>query len=264
MLLLKGGIHIEQQTLRSAEGSSKYWICRIDEEYLSNIDEQKILSIANQKSNALKSVKAEDKILFFSPLSNEKSISFIGYGPVEEAFDDPEYLLDSLKSGRKIKLKGIKYFTEPIPVKDIAGDLKFIKDKENLPYPFKSEFKEIDPEDFNYITRRMNSSKTFPVYFEKMSFTMDEFLMGSIKGTYEIVKNTEESNQIEIKEFIRLLHKFVNSYGISKSYEDLFEYYSQNVWKLGFKHSPSRNPDSLVKLYGPRGSSHRFGYIKLV
>ena len=262
MLLLKGGIHIKQQTLRSAEGSSKYWICRIDEEYLSKIDEQKILSVTNQGSNAVKSVKAEDKILFFTPF--QKGISFIGYGPVEETFDDPEHLLGSLKSGKKIKLKGIKYFTEPVHVKDIADDLKFIKDEKNLPYPFKSEFKEINEEDFNYITRRMNSSKTFPVYFEKMSFTMDEFLMGSIKGTYEIVKNTEESNQIEIKEFIWLLHKFVNSYGISKSYEEILEYYSQNVWKLGFKHSPSRNPDNLVKLYGPRGNSQRFGYIKLV
>ncbi|MCZ3366516.1 MULTISPECIES: hypothetical protein [Methanobacterium] len=262
MLLLKGGVHIKQQTLQSAGESSKYWIYRIDEEHLSRIDEQRILYITNPESNAVKSVKAEDKILFFTPF--QKSISFIGYGPVEETFDGPEYLLDSLKSGKKIKLKGIKYFTEAVPVKDIANNLKFIKNKENLPYPFKSEFTEINEEDFNYITRRMNSSKTFPVYFEKMSFTMDEFLMGSIRGTYEIVKNTEESNQIEIKEFIRLLHKFINSYGISKSYEDILEYYSQNVWKLGFKHSPSRNPDNLVKLYGPRGNSQRFGYIKLV
>ena len=110
----------------------------------------------------------------------------------------------------------------------------------------------------------MNSSKAFPGYFEKLSFTMDEFLNSSINGLYELVKNTEESNQIEIKEFVKLLHKFVNSYGISKSYEDILQYYSQNIWKLGLKHSPSRNPDKLVKLYGPRGNSHRFGYIKLI
>ena len=169
-----------------------------------------------------------------------------------------------MKSERKVKLKGIKYFTEPIPVKDIAGDLKFIKNKENLPYPFKSEFMEIGEEDFNYIVTRMNSTKTFPVYFEKISFTMDLFLNNSIKVTYELVKNSEESNQIEIKEFIKILHKLISTYGISKSYEDLLQYYSQNVWKLGFKHSPSRNPDNLVKLYGPRGNSHRFGYIKLI
>ena len=259
MSLLKGGVHIKQQKLMTAEESLKYWICRIDEEYLSSIDEQKVLYISNSKSSA---VKANDKILFFTPF--QKSISFIGYGPVEDTFDDPEYLLESLKSERKIKLKGIRYFTEPIPVKDIVDNLEFIKDKGNLPYPFKSEFREIKEEDFNYITKRMNSSKAFPVYFENMSFTMDEFLICSIKGTYELVKNTEESNQIEIKEFIRLLHKFVNSYGVSKSYDDILEYYSQNVWKLGFKHSPSRNPDNLVELYGPRGSSQRFGYIKLI
>jgi len=110
----------------------------------------------------------------------------------------------------------------------------------------------------------MNSTKTFPVYFEKMSFTMDEFLNNSIRGTYELVKYAEKSNQIEIKEFVRLLHKFVNSYGVSTSYEDILEYYSQNVWKLGLEHGPSRNPDNLVKLYGPRGNSNRFGYLKLI
>lgn len=257
-------VHIKQQTLTPAGENPKYWICRIDEEYLNSVDKQKILGITSPESGVVKSVKAEDKLLFFTPFSNEKSISFIGYGPVEEIFDDPEYLLGVLKSEIKIKLKGIKYFTEPIPVKDIASNLKFIKNKENLPYPFKSEFREIGEEDFNYIVKRMNSTKTFPCYFEKMSFTMDEFLNNSIKGTYELVKNTEESNQIEIKEFVKLLHKFINFYGISKSYEDILQYYSQNVWKLGFKHSPSRNPDNLVKLYGPRGNSNRFGYIKLI
>jgi predicted RNA-binding protein len=244
--------------------SSKYWICRIDEEHLSNIDEQKILCTANEGSEAIKSVNAEDKILFFTPISNEKSISFIGYGPVEYTFNDPEYLLESLQSEKKVKLKGIKYFTEPVLVKDIAGNLKFIKNKENLSSYFKSEFREIAEEDFNYVTKRMNSSKAFPGYFDKMFFTRDEFLNNSIKGTYELVKNTGESNQIEIKEFIKLLHKLVSSYGISKSYEDIEEYYSQNVWKLGFEHSPSRNSDILVKLYGPRGNSNRFGYLKLI
>jgi predicted RNA-binding protein len=231
---------------------------------LSSIDEQKIIGSTSPESEVIKSVKAEDKILFFTPLPNERSISFIGYGPVEDTFDNDECILDVFKSKRKIKLKGIKYFTEPVPVKDIAGNLKFIENKEKLSSYFKSEFKEISGKDFNYITRRMNSSKTFPSYFKKISFTMDEFLNNSIKGLYELVKDTEESNQIEIKEFVKILHKFVNSYGISKSYEDILQYYSQNVWKLGFKHSPSRNPDNLVKLYGPRGSSHRFGYIKLI
>lgn len=248
-----------QQT--STRESSKYWIYRIDEEYLSSINEHKVLGIVSSQLNAVKSVKARDKILFFTPLSSERSISFIGYGPVEDTFDDPQYLLES---ERKVKLKGIKYFTEPVPVKDIGDNLKFIKNKENLPYPSKSEFMEIPKEDFNYITCRINSTKTFPCYFEKIAFTMDEFLNNSIKGLYELVKDTEESNQIEIKEFIKLLHKFVNSYGVSKSYEDILEYYSQNVWKLGFKHGPSRNPDNLVKLYGPRGNSNRFGYIKLI
>ena len=264
MSLKKGGVHIKQQKLNAAKESSKYWIYLIDGEYLGIINNQKILGATTSKSEAIKSVKAEDKILFSASLSNKKSISFIGYGPVECTFDNDKCSLGVFKSERKIKLKGIKYFTEPVPVKDVEDNLKFIKNKENSSSYFKSEFREIPGEDFNYIIKRMNSSKAFPCYFEKISFTMDEFLNNSINGLYEMVKSTEESNQIEIKEFINLLHKLVSSYGISKSYEDILLYYSQNIWKLGFQHSPSRNPDNLVELYGPRGNSHRFGYIKLI
>lgn len=248
-----------------AEESSKYWICRIDEKYLGNISKNKILGAKSPRAKTIRSVKSSDKILFFMPLLVGKTrlLSFIGYGLVENSFDDDNSLLGFDKSKRKIKLKGIKYFTQPLPAKNVASDLKFIKNKKNSSGYFKSEFREISEEDFNFIIKRMNSSKTFPGYFEKMSFTMDEFLTNSIKGLYELIKNTEKSNQIEIKRFIKLLHKLVNSYGISKSYEDIEEYYAENIWKLGFEHSPSRNPDNLVKLYGPRGNSHRFGYIKL-
>jgi len=245
--------------------SPKYWICRIDEKYLVNINRKKILGAKSPRAKTIKSINANDKILFFTPLSigKTKLRSFIGYGLVENSFDNNKCFLGFDKSKRKIKLKGIKYFTEPIPTKKVADNLKFIKNKKKYSDYFNSEFREISEEDFDYIIKRMNSSKAFPGYFEKMSFTMDEFLTNSIKGLYVLIKNTETSNQIEIKRFIKLLHKLINSYGISKSYENIEEYYVQNIWKLGFEHSPSRNPDNLVKLYDPRGNPHTFGYIKL-
>lgn len=248
-----------------SEESSKYWIHRIDEKYLVNINRKKILGAKSPGAMTIKSVNANDKILFFTPLSigKTKLISFIGYGLVENSFDNDKRLLGFDNSKRKIKLKGIKYFTEPLPTKNVASNLKFVKNKKKSSSYFSSEYREIPEEDFDYVIKKMNTSKAFPGYFEKMSFTMDEFLNNSIKGLYELIKNTEESNQIEIKKFIKLLHKLVNFYGISKSYEDIEEYYAQNIWKLGIKHSPSRNPDNLVKLYDPRGNPHRFGYIKL-
>lgn len=103
----------------------------------------------------------------------------------------------------------------------------------------------------------------YPSYFEKVSFTGDEFLMRSIEGLLNIVKLVYSSNQIEIKKFLHLLHKLLTNYGVSKTYEEVESFYSQNIWKLKLEHAPSRNPDNFVVLYDPRGNPYRFGYIRL-
>ena len=96
-------------------------------------------------------------------------------------------------------------------------------------------------------------TKEYPAYFEKVSYTMDDFLLNAIKGLYCLIKITETRNQFEIKMFLKLLKKFLQEYDLSKSYDEIEEFYAKNVWKLGFKHNPSRDPDKFVYLYNRSG-----------
>lgn len=78
-----------------------------------------------------------------------------------------------------------------------------------------------------------------------------------------MIKNTEKRNQFEIKVFIKLLKKLLLEYDIVKSYDEVEEFYAKNVWKLGFKHNPSRDPDKFVDLFNRLGKKRRFSYISL-
>ena len=63
--------------------------------------------------------------------------------------------------------------------------------------------------------------------------------------------------------FLKLLKKFLQEYEINKSYDEIEEFYAKNVWKLGFKHNPSRDPDKFVYLYNRLGKKRNFSYISL-
>lgn len=217
------------------------------------------------RSLAIKNIEENDKIIIFTTLNLNKSrnISFIAYTMVDEVLENDEILYDHYNSSRKLKLKGMKYFTNPIVTKDLAKSLKFIKNDKKPSSFFKSEYREISKEDFKKILNKSSLSTEYPTYFEEMSFTLDEFLLNAIKGLYNLLRKTEKRNQIEIKTFITLLNQFLQPYEISKSYNEIGEFYSKNVWKLDLKHEPSRDPDNSIFLYNSQGKKRKFGYISL-
>ena len=182
---------------------------------------------------------------------------------VDEVYQDNETLYDHYCSPKKLKLKGIKYFTEPVVALDIAEDLDFIKNKKKPSNYLSSEYREIDEKDFKKIIRKTSLTKEYPAYFESVSFSLEDFLLSSINGLYMVIKRTEKRNQFEIKKFLKLLHKLLKEYGVSKSYDEVEEFYAKNVWKLGLKHNPSRDPDKFVVLYNRSGKKNNFGYISL-
>ena len=57
--------------------------------------------------------------------------------------------------------------------------------------------------------------------------------------------------------------KFLDEYGLKKSFDDIKEFYSRNAVELGFKHLPSRNPNLFVTLYTSGGKKINFAYISL-
>ncbi len=232
---------------------------------MRQLHDEKILGSKSRRSRLIKDIEVNDKIILFTTLNLNKSknISFIAYTMVDEALENNETFYNYYNSSKKLKLKGIKYFANPIVAKDLAKSLKFVENDKKPSNYFNAEYKEIDEEDFKKILIKSSLSREYPAYFEKVSMTLDEFLLNSISGLYNILKKNEKRNQIEIKAFLTLLSLFLQPYGISKSYGELEGFYSKNAWKLGLKHNPARDPDKFFTLYNRHGKKREFGYISL-
>ena len=232
---------------------------------LRELNISKILGAEKKRSMVLKKIEPDDKIILFSTLEidKHKKICFLAYTMIKDTYHDNESIYNHYNNPKKFILKGIKYFMEPVVAKDIANKLGFIKDMKKSSNYFKSEYREINEQDFKTILRQTNLTKEYPAYFEKVSYNLDDFLLNSIKGLYGVIKNTEKRNQFEIKVFIKLLKKLLLEYDIVKSYDEVEEFYAKNVWKLGFKHNPSRDPDKFVDLFNRLGKKRRFSYISL-
>lgn len=249
----------------SSVNETKYWLHKFDKDLLRQLDNSKILAAEKKLSTAIKELDANDKIILFSTLEidHRPSICFIAYTMVEETIENRKKLYNKYESPKKLKLKGMKYFTDPVIAKDIYDKLNFIKNPNNPAESLKSEYKEITEVDFKTILRQTNFTKEFPPYFENLSFTMDEFILNSINSLFYVLKKSDTKKQIEIKTFIHLLTNCLKMYGISKNYDEVKEFYSKNAWKQGFTHKASRDPDKLVDLYNSTGKKRGFSYITL-
>ena len=241
--------------------SQKFWIHRVDANVIFQIDKTKIIASQKKKSVNINKINAGDRIFILTKRKN--TLEFIGYTQVGELYQDPKKLYDYYSSRRKLKLKGIKYLTNPIPVKDLALKLDFIIDKEKYSNYFKSEYREISKEDFTEIWKISSFMKNYPPYLEEITLTFKEFMLSTIKSVYMFVKHYENHNQIEIKRFLKLIKKVLDEYGIKKSIEEIKDFYSRNALELGFRHIPSRDPDKFVPLYLSNGEKKNFAYISL-
>ena len=174
---------------------------------------------------------------------------------------EAERLFDYYFSKKKLKLKGIKYFSKPISVREIALDLDFIKNKKFSAQYLKSDYRQISKDDFINIRKKANLIKAFPSYLEEISMSFKEFMISTINAVYMMIKNYQNGKQIEIKKFLNILKKFLDEYGINKSLVEIQEFYSRYAIELGFKHLPSRDPDKFVQLYTFSGEKRNFAYI---
>lgn len=182
---------------------------------------------------------------------------------VEDTFEENKILYNKYASTKKLKLKGMKYFTQPIIAKDFYNDLNFIQNKKYPLNYLNVEYREIDEDDFNKILSNGDITKNYPYNYDEVSFNLENFILNSMKGLYRVIKEIETQNQLEIKVFLKLLRKFLLEQGISKDLDELEEFYSYNAWKLNFKHNRSRDPDRSVILYNRIGKKRIFSYISL-
>lgn len=181
---------------------------------------------------------------------------------MDEVYSDFNELYDYYFSKKKLKLKGIKYFSKPISTKDVVEQLDFIEKKDKSSSYFRSEYREISKEDFTTIYKKADLIKFLPSYLEQISMSFEEFMMSTIYAVYNFVKHVEKRNQIEIKTFFGLLKKFLSEYGINKSMAQIEDFYVKHAMDLDFNHVPSRDPDKFVTFYLENGKKKNFAYIK--
>ena len=214
-----------------------------------------------RKSVMINKIRAGDRILIATRINN--SVEFVAYTQVGELFQDNRKLHDYYSSRRKLKLKGIKYFSKTIPTSDVAANLEFVVDKSNSSRYFKSEYREITKDEFTYIYKKAILTKTYPPYLEEINMTLKEFIINTIQTVFNFVKQYEKRNQIEIKAFLKILKTFLDGQGIHKTMSEIQEFYSINAIELGFRHLPSRDLDKFVPLYLSNGEKKNFAYISL-
>ena len=228
---------------------------------IPQINEQKCIAAQKKRSTSIGKIHAGDRILLVTKRSN--LIEFFGYTQVDEVYQDQKDLYDYYFSKRKLKLKGIKYFSKPVSTIEVMDKLDFIENKKKSSNYFRSEFREISKEDFTYIYKQNTLIKSLPSYLEEVKMSFKEFMLSTIRAVYNFVKNVEKRKLIEIKKFLNLLKKFLDEYNINKSMAEIQEFYGRHAIELGFKHVPSRDPDKFIPLYFENGEKKNFAYINL-
>ena len=225
---------------------------------IEDIHENKILAAKNILP---KKFKANDRLILFTTFN--RRIVFFAYTKVDEVYEDNKVLYGNYSSRRKLKLKGIKYFVNPVHFREVSKDLSFIPKYGNPSDSIRNQFKEIPKEDFLLIYNKSSLTKDFPTYFEDFAMSVEEFMLKTIEVVYRMLKLSGKRKQIEIKRFISILKKVLDKYGVEKTYDEVKEFYVKNVWILGFKHNPSRDSENAVVLYTESGSKKSFSYVSL-
>ena len=261
-----GGFSInqnEENPLQKVDKHPNFWIHRLDLNIISHINDTKCLGAEKKNSRNIKQVNVGDKILLVTKRNN--LLEFIAYTQVEEVYQDDEILYDYYFSKTKLKLKGVKYFSTPISIKEVINQVDFLDNSKKIYNYFKlGDYKQIPKKDFKHIFRKKSLIKTLPSYLEEVSMTFKEFMLSTIKAVFSIVKYYENKKQIEIIEFLNILKKFLDDYhNINKSFDEIQEFYARHAIELGFKHLPSRDPDKFVALYLATGQKRNFAYISL-
>lgn len=250
---------------KSNKHESKYWIHKTEFSILEDIHKLNQIGSEKPKSKYIKEVRPDDYILFI--VNNRGHLDFFGLTKVDKIINiekrDNSDFYKYYKSDIQLKLKSIRYFNNPIVGADIDSELSFIEENKKISAYLKTDYKEISKEDFKRIINHGHFIKSFPAYFDNVDLNLKEFIMNSILYQYNILKNKQKSELIEIKVFLRKLTDFINTLGVKVDYDYIVEFYSWNAIELEFTHVPYRDPDKAIPLYDNRGKKKEYAYIDL-
>ncbi len=173
---------------------------------------------------------------------------------VDRIYENDKKLFGYFESPKKILLKSIKYFKNPIV-------FTTIKDKVSVKNFSKKEIVEVTREDMEVILDCEHLVSEKPLYLSDITINYDTFLLNIIKTTYDLLNMNKKLKQMDINEFIKIVESILKNFNVKIPINEIKKYYSLNVWKLNFRHVPSRDSDKNMLLYDSIGKSKNFGYI---
>lgn len=240
--------------LDKCDQNSNFWIINISQDYIEPVIEKKIFGAITKNSRNINKFKSKDILLLSTKFDNQYII--LGVSMVDEIIINSKKLFNHFLSEKKVKIKSVKYFENPIIVNDIKEDV-------NVKNLSKKEFLQITKDEIIFVLKKEKLQNEKPLLLSKPQFNLDEFYLNSIKATYHFMIKDKSEKQLDIDDFILSWQELLNIFGVKKSIDKLKNYYSHNVWKLNFKHVPSRDPDKNILLFDGNGKSKNFGYIIL-
>ena len=137
----------EETEMKKVDNTQRYWFHRIDNlDVIPQIDKEKIIGSSKKQSLKIKKINPGDRIFLVTKRKN--TIEFFGYTQVDETYVDEDILYGYYESRKKLKLKGIKYFSKPVPTTNMAQYLESEKIKKSSAKFFGQEYNELTKEDF--------------------------------------------------------------------------------------------------------------------
>ena len=234
--------------------NSNFWMINISPDYIQRVIDKQIFGARTKRSVNINKFRRKDILLLCTKFDNQYVI--IGVSMVDAIMVNDKKLFNHFLSDKKVTIKSVKYFENPIIINSI-------KEEVNVKNFTKKEFLQITKEESIFILQKEKLLNTKPLNLSKIEFNLDEFLLNSIKSTYHIITKDKSEKQMDIHDFINLWNEVLEILGVKKNIDELEKYYSHNIWKLNFKHVPSRDPDKNILLYDGNGKSKNFGYIIL-
>ncbi|AWX31851.1 hypothetical protein AW729_01535 [Methanosphaera sp. BMS] len=248
-----GGLIIKNNVLlEKCNDKTKFWIFNVNQDILNNVLSENKIAAIKKKSVNINKINYRDIVLISSKLNNTYSI--IGLTMVDRIYENDKKLFGYFESKKKILLKSIKYFKNPIL-------FTTIKDKLSLDSLSGKEIVEVTREDMEIILDCEHLISEKPLYLSDITINYDTFLLNIIKTTYDLLNMNKKLKQMDIIEFIKIVNGILKDFNIKIPVNEIKKYYSLNVWKLNFRHVPSRDSDKNVLLYDSMGKSKNYGYI---
>jgi len=280
----------KQETLAGAKGSvdekpqqlslmpeRRYWVHRVDAQFLRPIAMRKVIGSRSARGRKVKELGKGDGVIIATTLRVPREglpptrrIAFVAAATVEGTEEMRRPLVGYDKHKIKHRLRGLSFFAEPVWLEEAAQrGLSLLSGRRKLSDAMDFEYREIPESDFRKLVDGVELVRGFPGYLEsagprgELSFS-DHQLVEMFRATREMLRAAmPRQQQVEIKLFLRALAGFLEGAGLEGNYEGLYQEYRRLAHKTGFKHGPSRDPELQVELLDRHGRVHRLAYIRL-